>query len=388
VYTRLCRGILAAVMLLPGVRAFPQGAGNDAANLWFVRGGITPSFILPTNPFSLGTPQASDTIRWAPGFTVEVGRRTNGSREWHELYNMPSYGFGISTAAFENHGELIRPIEAYTFFSWPFARLTNRLDLTSDFGMGLSWNWTPVHASIATTQTVLGSNLNARIDYGLYLRYMSSPRTVLYAGLDFTHRSNGGLVQPNQGINVVGPKLTVQYNFGPDTTYTLDSRPPPPFHPAWDVIVVGTGGLKNVLESTSPMVRQDFGAFEGTVAAQNHFYRFGRVAGGVDLMYDGSTGAELGADGVVTRADSMQRLAVGTFAEYEHIIGRFSAFADAGFLIARTSASSDASRFYQRYGWRYQMNDRLFTTLAIRATGGKKADAFELGFGYRFVTAR
>jgi len=385
VYTRVCQSV---IVLLSFVAAPTFAQTTDRPNLWFVRAGITPSFILPTNPFSLGSNASPDPVKWAPGFTVEVGRRTDGSHEWHELYNMPSYGFGISTATFENHGELIRPIEAYTFFSWPFARLTNRLDLSSDFGMGLSWNWTAVNATPGRTQALLGSNLNARIDYGLYVRYMSSPRTVVYAGLDFTHRSNGGLVQPNQGINVVGPKLTVQYNFAPDTTYTLDSRPPPPFHPAWDLIVVGAGGMKNVLESRTPMVRQDFGAFEGNVAAQLHFYRFGRVGGGADVLYDGSTGAELGADGMVTRVDSMQRLSVGAYAEYEHIIGRFSAFADAGFVIARTWDNPDVSRFYERYGWRYQMNDRLFTTLAIRATGGKKADAFELGFGYRFVTAR
>lgn len=326
-------------------------------------------------------------LGWAPGFTLEVGRRTDGSKAWHELYNMPSYGFGISTVAFENHGELIRPLEAYTFFSWPFARLTERLDMTADFGMGLSWNWRSVHANV-TSPSVLGSNLNARIDWGLYLRYVTTPRTVVYAGVDLTHRSNGGLVQPNQGINVLGPKVTVQYNFGPDVTYRLDSRPPPPFHPAWDVVVAGTGGVKNVLESTSPMVRQDFGAFDGTIAAQRHFYAFGRVAAGADVMYDGSTGAALDGAGALWRPGSMQRWSTGAYAEYEHIIGRFSAFADAGYVIARTFDQSDHSRFYQRYGWRYQTNRRLFTTVAIRATGGKKADAFEVGIGYRLVTSR
>jgi hypothetical protein len=350
----------------------------DPNNPWFVRGGITPSFILPMNPFSLSGTRSADPIGWAPSITVEVGRRTDGSRAWHELYNMPSYGFGVSTATFNNHGELVRPIEAYTFFSWPFARLTSRLDMTSDFGMGVSWHWKSLNAGADTSSsTVLGSNLNARIDWGLYLRYRSTPRTVLYAGLDVTHRSNGGLVQPNQGMNVLGPKITMQYNFGPDAAYGVDLRPPPPFRPAWDVIVVGAGGVKNVLESTSPLARRDFAAFETTVAAQRQFYTFGRVAAGADVTHDGSVGA----------IDSSGGWAVGNYVEYEHIIGRFSAFADAGYVVLRTWNSPGLSRFYQRYGWRYQMNRRLFTTLAVRATGGKKADAFELGIGCRFVTS-
>jgi len=363
-------------------------AQQNSSSLWFVRGGVTPSFILPANPFSLANPQSSDAVSWAPGFTVEVGRRTDGSKPWHELYNMPSYGFGISTAAFENQGQLVRPIEAYTFFSWPFARLTSRLDMTTDFGAGLSWNWTTLNPRIGVPQTVLGSNLNARIDVGLYLRYLTSPRTAVYAGLDYTHRSNGGLVQPNQGINVLGPKVTVQYNFGPDETYVLDRRPPPPFHPQWAVVVAGAGGLKNVMESYSPLLRQDFGAFETTAAVQRQFYTFGRIVSGADVMYDGSTGVALDADGHMTRAASTERWALGTYIGYEHIIGRFSVLLDTGYVVARTWSNADSPRFYERYGLSYQFSNRMFTTLAIRATGGKKADALVVGAGYRLFTTR
>jgi hypothetical protein len=376
-------------LLVVALSAANADAQTSDDNLWFVRGGLTPSFILPTNPFSLSNPQNVSPNAWAPGFTVEVGRRTDGSKDWHQNYNLPSYGFGISTATFENHGEIVRPLEAYTFFSWPFARMSSRLSMTSDFGMGLSWNWTAVNAQ-QNARTVLGSNLNARIDWGLYLRYVSTSRTTLFAGVDVTHRSNGGLVQPNQGINVLGPKITVQYNFGRDAAYVPELRPAPPFHSDWDVIVGGSGGLKNVMESSSPLIRQDFREFEATAAVRRRFYTFGRVESGVDLMYDGSTGTALGADGHMWRAASPQPLSVGAYGGYEHIIGRFSAFADAGILLARTSDGADRSPFYQRYGWRYQFNDRMFTTLAIRAVGGKKADAFELGVGYRLhrVTSR
>ena len=79
---------------------------------------------------------------------------------------------------------------------------------------------------------------------------------------------------------------------------------------------------------------------------------------------------------------------IGAYGEYEHLIGRFSAFADVGYVVARTWNAPDLSPFYQRYGWRFQVNHRALTTLALRATGGKKADAFEVGIGYRFFTAR
>src|SRR5215813_15325543 len=98
------------------------------SNPWFVRGGFTPAFILPTNPFLADA--ASQQIDKAPSVTLEVGRRTDGSSQWHELYGMPSYGFGFSLTSFRNGSEHARPVEAYAFFNWPFASLTKRLDLT------------------------------------------------------------------------------------------------------------------------------------------------------------------------------------------------------------------------------------------------------------------
>jgi hypothetical protein len=385
VYARLCAAAVALASLLCPTAVVAQA---DAGNLWFVRAGVTPSFILPTNPFSLISPQGSDVVAWAPGVTVEVGRRTDGTKDWHDTYNLPSYGFGVSTAAFENHGELVRPIEAYGFFSWPFARIGERLGLTSDFGLGLSWNWTTVNSARASAPLeVLGSNLNARIDWGFYLRYITTPRTALYAGIDFTHRSNGGLVQPNQGINVLGPKVSVQYNFGPDGASLLDQPPAPPFHPSWDLVVGASGGVKNVLESTAPLVRQDFGALDVTAAVRRHFYTFGRIVSGADLMYDGSTGAALDADGRLWRADSSQRWALGIYGGYEHIIGRFSALLDIGCVVARGWETPETPRFYERYGWSYQLSERLSTGLSVRAVHGKKADALEVGVGYRIPTS-
>jgi hypothetical protein len=355
--------VVAAALLWPAVCV----AQTAESNPWFVRVGATPSFILPTNPFSLNSAQAGDPIGWAPGVTVEVGRQTDGSKAWHELYNMPSYGFGISTASFQNRGEIVRPLEAYTFFSWPFGRLSDRLDLTSDFSVGVSWNWMPMNTSSSSSQTVLGSNLNARIDWGFYLRFLSTPHTVVYTGIDFTHRSNGGLVQPNQGINVLGPKVQMQYNFGPATQFFRETRPAPPFHPSWQSVIGGSLGVKNVIESTTPLVRRDFRVFEGMAELQRQFYTFGRIASGVDLTYD----------------EASRYSSVGTYAGYEHIIGRFSALLHAGYVVARGIEAPDTPRFYQRYGLRYQLSRRAFTTLAVRAVEGRKADALQIGGGYR-----
>jgi Lipid A 3-O-deacylase (PagL) len=278
------------------VGVFAGAAVSSAQNVdstsWFVRTGVTSAYILPANPFMASPDHPGGAIRWGQNLTFEIGRQTDGNEQWHQLYGVPSYGFGVSVASFRNDVEHARPVEAYTFFSWPFARLSDRVDLTTDFGMGMSWHWKEMTDTAASYETSLGSDLNARINWGFYVRYVSTPRITIFTGVDYTHRSNGGMVQPDRGINVIGPKLAVQYSLAP-TDVRRRVVQPPKFHPSWEFIAGGTGGVKNVIERREPLTRDNYGSLDATAALQRHFYRFGKIAIGTDLAYDGATGVTI-----------------------------------------------------------------------------------------------
>jgi hypothetical protein len=68
---------------------------------------------------------------------------------------------------------------------------------------------------------------------------------------------------------------------------------------------------------------------------------------------------------------------------YEHIIGRFGALVQVGESVARGFDDPDGPRLYERFGWRYHVNDRYWTTIVIRAVDGWRADALQFGVGYR-----
>lgn len=357
-----------------------NGQSIDDHNPWFVRSGVTAGRIVSTNPFErIGNDP--DPIGGGTDLSFEIGRQTDGSQEWHPLYGMPSYGFGLSLASFRNDVVSSRPLDAYTFFSWPFAQLADRLDVTTDFGMGLSWHWKQFNEQTATYQSTLGSDLNAYIDLGFYLRWESTPRTVLYTGIDYTHRSNGGMAQPDRGINVIGPKVALRYNFAPDT-HKRTAVAPPRFQPSWEFVVGGAGGVKSVADPTTQL-QQDFGTLDATAAAQWHFYRFGKIAGGTDFTYDGSTGARIDGDNTVVRAGAGERWALGIYGGYEHVIGKFGAILQPGYIVARGFDRPNSSRFYQRYGWRYHVTESFWSSVSIRAVEGRIADALEFGAGYR-----
>jgi hypothetical protein len=349
----------------------------------FTRINFSPAYVIATNPFTVsGAMPVGREVSAVPSLTVEIGRQTDGSEEWHHLYGLPAYGFGVSVGTAGNG--VSRPLDAYTFFSWPFARLSDRVQVTTDFGMGISWNWKALDHRTNAYATVLGSNLNARIDWGFYLRYLATPQTSLYAGLDFTHRSNGGMRQPDQGINVIGPSVGVRYNLAPEHA-RQPARPEALFEPSWELVAGAAAGRKNVLDEVNNL-HHDFGAMGATVGVQRHFYRYGKIALGTDLMYDGSTGArvvDIAAD-VVQTGSFGDRMSLGLYTGYEHVIGRFGAIFQVGYKVVNGSDDPGAGSLYERYGWRYHFNDAFWGTFAVRAIDDRKADALEFGFGYMF----
>src|SRR5213594_3745583 len=123
-----------AVMILATSPAYAQQPPDEPPkNLWFLRAAYSPAVVLASSEF------VSNDNR-ARAMTIEVGRQTDGTRDWHRVYNYPAYGVGFYAAEFDHEQELGRPFAAYGFFSWPFP-LSRRMQMTSDFGLGVSWHW-------------------------------------------------------------------------------------------------------------------------------------------------------------------------------------------------------------------------------------------------------
>jgi len=68
---------------------------------------------------------------------------------------------------------------------------------------------------------------------------------------------------------------------------------------------------------------------------------------------------------------------------YEHVIGRFGALVQVGDTVARGLAHPNSPRLYSKYGWRYQLNNRVWSTMTIRTNGLWQANVLEFGLGYR-----
>jgi hypothetical protein len=363
-------------------------AANDAdapapKNFWFVRGGYSPARVLTSSPLTSGE-------NVARSLTIELGRQTDGTSDWHRIYHYPSYGVGFYVGLFDQEREVGRPFATYGFFSWPFP-VSQRVQVTADLGMGVSWNWTEFDRKTNPANTAFGSSVAYQLDGGVLLRLLATERTSVYAGLNVTHWSNGATQQPNLGLAVVGPKVGVRYNFAPQVAPCPSAGDLPRFQPSWEFVVGGAGSVKNAAAATSSHIDvvdrwRDFGALTITTGLQRHFYQFGKVATGADVTYDGATGARVDiANGRPTesRAPADERFALGLYGGYEHVIARFSILVQLGYTIWRSVDEEDVPRFYQRYGSRFHFSDHFWATFAVRSIKLRKANFLEFGLGYR-----
>jgi hypothetical protein len=383
-------GGAACLVLLLATAAYGQDgpvadpAATPPPNPWFVRTGFMPAQVLASSAFETDG-------NGARALTLEVGRQADGSRAWHRVYNYPSYGVGFSAARFDRDRELGRPFSTYGFFSWPFP-VSSRAQLTADMALGVSWNWNEFHRQTNAANTALGSDVAYQVDGGLSFRFLATPRTSVYAGLNVTHWSNGATSQPNLGLANVGPKLGVRYDFAPRTV------PPraaasllPPFAPSWELVAGGAGSPKSAVAKTSTNVPlsdrwREFGAFNVTGGVQRHFYRFGKAAAGADITYDGATGARVEAVGsqlVDVRVPRDERFGVGIYGGYEHLIARIGVLAQFGYTVWRGFEDDEVPRFYQRYGTRFYLSEHVWGIFAVRSMKFRKATHLEIGVGYR-----
>ena len=137
----------------------------------------------------------------------------------------------------------------------------------------------------------IGSNGTVYIDWGFYLQYLLSNNVDLTGGVSFTHFSNGRVREPNVGLNTVTPVVSVRYNFHEQRPVLVRRPPKEGFRPSWELVLIGAGGSKNVSASTDdPELketdrRQTFGVAKFSTGILRHFYRFGKVGGGVDVSY-------------------------------------------------------------------------------------------------------
>lgn len=387
---------LAIALVWVGVGGTPGNAQELATHGHFIRLSYIPGRVTSTAAFLNGSNLNGRSIRGSHSLRMEFGWQTDGSEDWHRAYNRPSYGVGVSVTRFANGQELGAPLAVYVFGDWPLVR-RNRytLNFAGAFGLAANLNGFDPETNPFNYMT---SDRAFQVDLGMSFEYRLSARLAVAAGMGFTHFSNGGGSDPNQGMEIV--KLALSGRYGLDAEpLEVHAGKAEPFRKEWLVSVSAGMGARGTpaLETSSPDGRpsDNFGVAELSFGFGRRLGHMATVVGGVDLTYDGSllrdpepvkSVSQVTASPGDARVSLADRSALSLFAGYEHVFGSATVVAHLGYTIARGVEHSEYPRYFQRIGLRFALLRGVSVGLAIRNAGLFQHAVFPtLSAGYRWT---
>ena len=143
------------------------------------------------------------------GLSVYWGYNFEGGDYWHSFWKNPSFGVELSCDAIDN--AIIGNRFGVLFFIRPSIYKSKSLVLDGFMGLGLSY-FSRIHNPYTNPDNIyIGSHLNALINFGFQTSCFVTDHLALCAAIKFSHSSNGQLMRPNNGLNLLQFELGAEY---------------------------------------------------------------------------------------------------------------------------------------------------------------------------------
>lgn len=354
---------------------------------------LRSAYVIPMLPFFKGDNFQQKPIREAFSghlkYAFKLPEGTLGSQVYSDTYQ----GLGVSYFNFGNKTELGNPIAVYLFQHSRIVRFSSLISLDYEWNFGLSNNWRPYDYEYNPHNTVIGSKVNAYLNTGLYLKWSLAKGIKMTTGVDVTHFSNGNTGFPNAGLNMVGIKGGVLYDFvksdvdkpkykatGQNTQY--------PCHISYDLVMFGSWRRKGVVFLDEAVASPDRYPVLGAYFAPmyNFGYRF-RAGASLDALYDGSANVYtedyiMGTEQEFFTPPIDQQLALGISARAEYVMPIFTIALGLGTNVLHRGG--DLSGTYQTFALKINATRNSFLHIGYNLKDFKEPNFLMLGLGFRF----
>ncbi len=373
-------GLLVCLLLCFGVAMGQRGLQNSYNA--FAQYGM----VLPTNDFVRGNNTDEKPIDRCLALSLRYTFHTAGEYSWHSLYNFPTYGIGIFSAEFNLPDQLGSPIALYGFYSNEFFKL-GKWRLLGDYGLGIATNWrhfTPEH----NHNDAISSVVTCYADATFVFKREITPNLDLGFGVSLTHFSNGAMVKPNKGLNLLSTKISADYK--PKALKPRTVSASPVFNPHFFGTISVFAGQ-----------HCDYTRFDIAVADDTYKQRYFKVFGldlrlfrrftqkhslglGIGAGYDQYVNDQYKVNGrqvEFEQFDNKDKFNLTAYLSYEYRIHRLGLLIEPGVLLYKYE-KYDVPPFFQRVGLRYNLNNNLVFGVNLRAIDFTIAQYIEFNIGY------
>ena len=234
-----------------------------------------------------------------PGAAFSVEFLPTG--RWHSLqqWNNASIGVGVRYLNLGNEAILGSAIAAYGYMNMPFYNGTHfRIGARPTVGLAAvtktyanTYTGEHLYADHTGANWSIGSVLNAYLALEMYMDFPIKDGWEITLNGGWHHISNGSIMHPNAGYNMLGGELGVRYHPGAKQYTQPDPDVPRKLYDGvdkpWAVEISATGGVKqNYYRDNYPNM-QFFGAATVKAAAYWVPVSIFRIGAGIDAFYDG-----------------------------------------------------------------------------------------------------
>lgn len=351
-----------------------------------------PAYVVPNHDFFKGENAAGKPIDKCLPFYLKYSFQYSENSRIYQIYRGVYQGIGLGRFDFGNKEEIGNPVALYLFQGATISRLSPRVSFNYEWNFGLSFDWKP-YSYDNSYNKVVGSHVNAYIDLNFYIKWVLSRHIDLTTGIDMAHFSNGNTSFPNAGVNTVGFKAGLTYNFNRKESHIPlfgDRSDIPEFkrHISYDLVIFGAQRKKGVFVENEPVAvpgRYDVFGFCFT-PMYNLNYHF-KVGFSLDGFYDGSANVSIGDYIVGTSPDIIipplkKQLALGLSARAEYVMPYFTICVGYGFNAIHGGGSLKAT--YQILALKAHLTRSTFLHIGYRLQNFQAPNFLMIGVGYRF----
>lgn len=353
------------------------------------------AYIPPTNEFLDGDNVKGQPIDFSNSLHLKLGFRFHPDSYLGKHYPETFQGFGVSVSDYKEPEYLGVPISVYVFQSSPIHRFTSSFALFYEWNFGASFGWKPYHPESNDKNHVIGSKSNFYLNMSAYGDWKIRNKIHLQLGLNLTHYSNGNTAFPNTGLNEVGLRAGVRYDFKavPDELHSLGERSSFRKGLSYDVLLYGAMRRKGIFvqKDVGIPLPQHFAVAGFNFAPMYNLSRYWKVGASLDYVYDESIGVRI-LDEITTYENPhflhysnppyYERMSVGVSARGEFVMPFFSI--NVGMGVNVYHRNSDARGFYQVLGLKTTLTRNMYLFTGYSLHNFSEPNHLMFGLGYRF----
>ncbi|NJL14537.1 MAG: acyloxyacyl hydrolase [Microscillaceae bacterium] len=290
------------------------------------------------------------------GLELEVAWHLIGEKSWKNFATYPRVGAVLGFVDFDNPSVLGQSFHLSAFFE-PFVAVRQRFNFSFRMGAGLAYLNQVYDAKTNPRNQFYSTPLSFILTANLMLNYRLSPALGLRLGGFYNHISNGGIQQPNKGINFPTLSLGLEYVWHP---YDFNQKPKVDWRSLFPErlrLKAAFFGTAKTLDENNP---KRYALVGLTGYASYVVGRLSALTGGLEWVFD---------DGLRERLQRAQDPAhphrASLLIGHELLLGRFTFTQQWGMYIFRAYFGNPL--FYQRYGLEFSPHRRFFVGVNLKA---------------------